>query len=226
MSQQSGNLSIAVITWLMNSFIEMESIPQKYKYGLLVPIPKQNKDHTIKDNNRGITLLTVLYKLFESMLLQRESCWLRDPAVTNDLQGAGQEKGSCLHTSMLVQEAIAHNVNKGNTVYVAFLDTRKAFDTVWINGMLYQLHKAGVSMKTWRLIKDAYTNFRCAVSLGGQHGEWFTPERGVHQGAPFSMRLYQIFLNDLLCQLRSHCYRIKIGNIDVTCRRQLVIYPL
>ena len=133
------------------------------------------------------------------------------------MQGAGQEKCSCLHTSFIVQEAVAHNVNKGGTVYVAFLDTRKAFDTVWIDGMLYRLYQEGMNTKTWRLIKDAYTDFKCAIYLDGKTGEWFGPERGVHQGAPFSMRLYKVFLNDLLKQLRSNNHGVTIGNIDVTC---------
>ena len=67
--------------------------------------------------------------------MQRESKWLTDTDVTDYLQGAGQEKRSCLHTSLIVQEAIAYNVNKGNTVYVAYLDTRKAFDTVCREGL-------------------------------------------------------------------------------------------
>lgn len=73
-------------------------------------------------------------------------------------------------------------MNKGNTVYVAYLDTRKAFDTVWIEGMLYRLWEEGLNVKTWRLIKDAYTDFQCAVHIAGETGEWFSPARGVHQG--------------------------------------------
>ena len=35
---------------------------------------------------------------------------------------------------------------------VAFLDVDKAFDTVWIEGMFYQLHILGISGKTWRIL--------------------------------------------------------------------------
>ena len=64
--KNSGPFVKSVITWIMNSMIEQAVIPEHLKRGLLVPIPKPNKDSTVKDNNRGITLLTTLYKLFGS----------------------------------------------------------------------------------------------------------------------------------------------------------------
>ena len=40
----SGNLCIATITWLMNIMIRREQVPQHYKRGFYVPIPKVDKD--------------------------------------------------------------------------------------------------------------------------------------------------------------------------------------
>ena len=202
------------VTWLMNSMVRLEIIPKFYKKGLIVPIPKANKDHTIKDNNRGITLLPVLYKLFERIMIKREKQWLSRNDVTDGIQSAGQDKCSSLHTSFLVQESIAYHVNKGNSVYAAFLDTKKAFDTVWIDGLLFKLLKAGMSPKIWRLIKSGYTDFKCAAYINGRAGEWFTAERGVHQGAPLSMRLYLVYINDLIRQLRQSGYGLQIYGIN------------
>ena len=69
-------------------------------------------------------------------MLSREKEWLSHPDVIDDLQGAGQNKCSSLHTSMVLQEVIQANVEKGQSVYVAFLDIKKAFDTVWVPGLL------------------------------------------------------------------------------------------
>ena len=121
-----------------------------------------------------------------------------------------------LHTSLVVQETVIHSVNKGATVYAAFLDTKKAFDTVWTAGLMYKLYKAGINRRAWRLIKSGYTNFQCTAFIAGKVGEWFLAEQGVHQGAPLSMGLYCVFINDLLQQLRQCQFGIKIGEIDVT----------
>ena len=94
----------------------------------MVPIPKPNKDQLVKDNSRGITLLSVMYKLLERIILAREKTWLYDFEVMSELQGAGRAGISSLHTSMLVQQTVTENVGKGATVYAAFLDIKKAFD--------------------------------------------------------------------------------------------------
>ena len=74
-----------------------------------------------------------------------------------------------------------------------------------------------MSGKIWRLIKESYQGFQCAAFIAGEVGEWFHTERGVHQGAPLSMRLYQIYINDLLQDLRASIYGVELVGIDVTC---------
>ena len=163
----------STLSWIMNSLVEMAVIPTNYKRGLIVPIPKPNKDCTIQDNNRGITLLPVMYKLFEKIMIELEDAWLRSRDAADGLQSAGQKKCSCLHASLVVQETVIHGVNKGATVYAAFLDTKKAFDTVWTAGLMYKLYKAGINRRAWRLIRSGYTNFQCTAFIAGKVGEWF-----------------------------------------------------
>ena len=99
---------------------------------------------------------------------------------------------------------------------MAFLDIQKAFDTVWIPGMLHKLYSTGIDLKTLRLVMNAYEGFKCAAFVAGQPGDWFTPERGVHQGAPLSMKLYQIFINDLILELKACQYGVTLCSINVT----------
>ena len=203
-----------VIAWLLNGIINTEFIPPNLKKGLMSPIPKQDKDQTLKDNNRGITLLPIFYKMLENIMIMREKEWIKEN--TNSIQSAGIEKCSSLHTSFIVQEAVAHYNSLGMTVYIGSLDGRKAFDTVWINGLLFKCYEKGMNMKMWRLIKNGYNSFQCAVYIQGERGEWFMPMQGVHQGAPLSMILYIIYNNDLLEELRSSGYGLKIGDQDLT----------
>ena len=42
-----------------------EHIPLQFKIGIILPIPKGDKDKYIQDNNRGITLLSSVAKLYE-----------------------------------------------------------------------------------------------------------------------------------------------------------------
>ena len=213
--KHGGDIFKSTITWTLNVIIQREHVPQHFKRGLIVPIPKPDKDSCVKGNKRGITLLPVLYKILEKLIMQREAEWLQNSQVVDDVQGAGKIKCSSLHTSMLLQEVIAENRTKGETVYVALLDIKKAFDTVWIQGMLYKLLQLGLRMKPWRLIRDSYLNYECAAYIGGQAAPWFIAERGVHQGAPLSMPLYQVFINDLIQQLRNSSYAAQVGGMSI-----------
>ena len=208
---------VRVITMICNRISLDEQVPPHYKKGLIVPIPKGTKDQTIQDNNRGITLLPVLAKVYEKAVYCRYKPWERSNDIITDLQGANQEHCSSLQTTWLLRETIASNREQGNTVYVGLLDTSKAFDTVWIDGMLYQLYLTGMDGKLWRILRSFYQDFKCAVRIGGHISEWFTASQGVHQGAYWSMEMYMHMHNDMLkvikrcgkgCQVR----QIKSGN--------------
>ena len=110
------------------------------------------------ENNRGITLLPVFYKVFEMLILQREHSWLEN--TLDELQGAAQENCSCQHTSLMMQEAISYNLDLGESVYGALCDIMKAFDSVWINGLLYKLQEYGIDIKSWKLIQNGAKTVR------------------------------------------------------------------
>ena len=211
-----GPMGVSSITWMLNSFINQTNIPMSLKKGLLVPIPKHDKDSSIKDNNRGITLLPVFYKLLEKIIIEREKTWFVNENIVDVLQSSGKEKCSCLHTSFLVQETIAYNRNRDAATHGASLDGKKAFDTVWIAGLLYKLHKAKMNPTAISLIENAYNDFSCAIYINGVVGRWFVPERGVHQGAPLSMLLYVVFINDLIVEIRDSNYGVIVLNINLS----------
>ena len=59
------------------------------------------------------------------------------------------------------------NQNKGK-VFSCFVDFKKAFDSIWHEGLLYKLMKRGVGGKIYNIIKSMYTN-KCAVKIGKKH---------------------------------------------------------
>ena len=175
----------------------MHEVPQHFKKAIIVPIPKG-----LKDNYRGISLLPVLSKVYEQLLLD----WYSETEITrvNHLQTACQPRGSSLQTTTLLREVISYNTSRGNNVYVALLDTQKAFDSVWIDALFYKLNAMGCNQALWRILYFYYTDFQGCVFTVRKQSDWFDILVGVHQGAPFSMKMYTTFnsdLLDLLCRI-------------------------
>ena len=127
-----------IITLLFNAILLSGYIPVCFRHGVIIPIPKdQRKDQTDPSNYRGISFLSSISKLFEKLILHR----LEELQSTlNPLQGGFRKGVSCLHTAFIFQEAVASLREQKKKAYVAFLDVRKAFDTVWHPGLMVKLH--------------------------------------------------------------------------------------
>ena len=68
--------------------LKFEVIPDHFKKGVIVPIPKGTKNRSDHDNYRGITLTSCFSKIFEKLLLKRTEEPIRDKIC--NLQGAAQ----------------------------------------------------------------------------------------------------------------------------------------
>lgn len=210
-----GASIVRVLTDLFNAMINREHRPADLKQGLIVPIPKGRKDSSIPDNNRGITLSSVIAKTYDSVLVNRAHDWLR--SVTDDLQGAKHKHCSCLHTTMLLREVISYGMQVRRSVYVALLDVRKAFDHVWTDGLFYKLLHLNMDPKLWRILRDAYDDFRVCVMIAGESSSSFAPKQGIHQGDVWSMPLYCLYNNDLIRELKACPYGVHMSGINCTC---------
>lgn len=185
--------------------------PPVMRKGIIIPVPKGSKDPSIPDNNRGITLRSILGKLYDKILLGRAEQWFK--SERNDQQGANRPAVSSLHTALMLRETIEHNASKGKPVYTCLLDTKKAFDTVWQDGLFYKLNQHGMDKKLWRILRRVYKQFECSVSIGGNLSEWFYPKQGVHQGDVFSMELYGMFNDELLHHLKNSQNGATVGTV-------------
>ena len=78
-----------------------------------------------------------------------------------------------------------------------FFDFSKAFDTVWINGLIYKLrYKYGINGKFLKWIISFLKNRYNRVNYRGHRTKWRKHGVGVPQGGPISAILFIIYLND------------------------------
>ncbi len=118
-------------------------------------------------------------------------------------QGAALSGCSSLHSTMFLREIMSYVLEGSSDAYVVLLDTKQAFDTVWNEGLFYQLFKCKIDYKLWFILRNYYIGFKCLVNISGVQSFWFDIKQGVHQGEVFSNRLYQVFIHSLFTELSS-----------------------
>ena len=88
--------------------IRFEYVPRMFKIGIIIPIPKGDKNRWYMDNYI-YTLTSVLAKMFEKFIVGRIDPWVKENNVIHCLQGVSQHHCSSLHSAWLVREALADN---------------------------------------------------------------------------------------------------------------------
>ena len=192
--------------WLSNIFnaiANLEAIPSLFKKGILIPIYKgKGKDPLIPTSYRGITLTSVLAKTLEILLQDRMLPILSDRNIPQLTQTAYQRGVSCADATFTCQETISKLIQDGDSVYSCFYDLASAFDTVEYPVLLSHLKNSGISGKTWRLIKDWYSDVHSYVRVGKATSSSFTVSRGVRQGSVLSPLLFLLVIDPLLLEFR------------------------
>ena len=129
------------------------------------------------------------------------SKWWEETSVVSHLQGACRRGYSCLHTALMLQEAVATLLETNPNVFVLYLDVRQAFDSVWVDGLFHRLYALGVTGRTWRILYKTYVKFRCRVRVNDDVSEWYPMMCGIHQGWYLSLIKYTAFIDSLIVPL-------------------------
>jgi len=93
----------------------------------------------------------------------------------------------------------------------AFLDIRKAYDTVFRDGVWKRLLEVGIQGKLWRVIRHLYSEVESCVLVGDDLTDWFQIALGLRQGDPLSPILYIVFLDGLIKVLKEAKEGVQIG---------------
>jgi hypothetical protein len=115
-------------------------------------------------NYRGITLLSIVGKVYTRVLSDRVAQFAERSGGVVEEQG-GFRPGRGTEDQLFALTEILHS--RGHvTTYAAFIDVKKAYDTVWRDGMWKRLWDEGVRGRVWRVIKNMYSVVQSAVLVG------------------------------------------------------------
>jgi hypothetical protein len=117
----------------------MRYIPRIWKIAEVLMILKPGKPPNKVDSYRPISLLPIMLKLFEKLLLIRLKSVITKKNLITDHQFGFRNQHSTLEQVHRIIEAIEQAIEEKEICTAVFLDVSQAFDTVWHEGLEYKL---------------------------------------------------------------------------------------
>ena len=96
----------------------------------------------------------------------------------------------------------AFDCNPPLDVRSVYLDISKAFDRVWLEGLIYKLRRCGVSDKLLLLIQSFLADRKQRTVLNGKTSKWGSISAGVPQGSILGPLFFLVYINDLTEDLK------------------------
>ena len=201
MIKDGGDVLQSCILCLFNCMLASH-FPERLSVGLITAVHKAG-DKSDMSNYRGISVNSVIAKLFAMILEQRIAKWADERGVKARGQ-AGFRKDHRTVDNIYVLRALIDRQKqirlKGNgpgKLYTCFVDFRKAFDTV-PRALLWQvLEELGINGRMLHIIKSLYANDSAAVRTSEGISEIFRCLLGVKQGCPLSPTLFGLYIDGL-----------------------------
>ena len=159
--------------------LESGVVPESWSIGVITAIYKNKGSKDNPDNYRGITLLSCISKLFTSLVNYRLTLYLDAYSLLGEEQTGFREGYSTIDNIFVLYSLIDLCLSKRKRIYAAFVDYKKAFDTVDRSALWQKLINIGFNGKLFNVIKNIYDNAKSCVRSNGQMSDFFNSEIGV-----------------------------------------------
>ena len=160
----SANAMSSLYKTFFNLVLKTGIVPEDWVVGIIKPIYKNKGSRLDTDNYRDITLLSCMGKLFTFILNERLKLFLSCNKILCEEQ-AGFRNGYSTSDHMFSLHFIIH-LNKGKRLYGAFVDYRKAFDSIHRVTLWKKLISYKIDGYFLRVIHNMYSMAKSCVKKG------------------------------------------------------------
>lgn len=196
------NLPVAYhkfLTILINNAFNNGYFPDCWKSAIIAPIPKNNSNLHSVEAFRPISLLSSESKIFECFLKEYITNFCLDNNIGHELQFGFRKSRSTSHAITYFLEKMHRGFLKKEPFLAVSLDLRKAFDTVWIEGLIFKLKLMGFSDHVCKLLFSFLSNRSFKVKVNNVFSTIKNILAGVPQGSILGPILFNLYISDFPC---------------------------
>lgn len=159
-------------------------------------IYKSDKAKDTPSSYRPISLLSVLGKLFEKLLLRKLEPLIDEKQLIPAFQFGFRRKHSTIDLALSVLREASEALEERKFCCAVFLDVAQAFDKVWHEGLLHKLQTV-LPLSYCQLLQSYLQDRQFRVQSGSVYSSWNPVKAGVPQGSVLGPILYVLYTADV-----------------------------
>ena len=184
------------LVYLFNSSLLIAVFPDAWKVAKVVPLYKGG-DREDVGNYRPVSLLPLPDKLLEKIVHKQSNDFWDENDFLSHEQGGFRKGYSTVSTITDLTHDLFTQMNVENTTVAAFVDLRKAFDTVNLTILQNKLERSGIHNSVLSWCKSYLSNrFQCTLA-NGVTSDLLPVTCGVPQGSVLGPLFFLVYVNDV-----------------------------
>ena len=175
-------------------------VPEDWRRSCVLPIYKGKGDRRDCGSYRGISLLSIVGKVYGRLLVER----IRETTEgkVGEEQGGFRRGKGCVDQIFTLKQLNEKYTEGGKELHLAFIDLEKAYDRVDRAALWKVMELYGVGEKLRKAVESMYEEGKACVRVCGEETGWFKVDRGLRQGCVMFPWLFNVYMDGVMREFK------------------------